>query len=510
MHGLSKSRILAHLQCPRRLWLQVHRPELAEYDDGASARFAAGERVGEVARALEPGGVLIEARDPAEALRATGEIGEIEIGDREIGDRPPFPRMGNGGLSPISPISPLFEPAFQANGVLVRPDILKPDGRGWCMTEVKSAASVKPYHLTDAAVQAWVVRAAGVALARIEVAHVDTAFVYPGGGDYRGLLTHADVTDEIADLEPEVPDWIAGARATLAGDDPRTDPGDHCNDPFACPFLAHCRPEDPAAFPPEILPRGRALAARLREEGFDDLRDVPATRLSHPLHLRILEATRTGRPWIDTNAARILADLPRPLHYLDFETIAFAVPVWAGTRPYQQVPFQWSCHIEDARGAIMHREFLADGTDDPRRAFAETLIEALGTHGAILVWHAAFERSRIHELADAFPDLAADLHAACERIVDLLPITREHYYHPDMRGSWSIKAVLPTIAPELAYDGLAVADGGMAQEAFAEMMRGDTAPERRAELRAGLREYCERDTWGMVRVGQFLLCTRKR
>lgn len=180
-----------------------------------------------------------------------------------------------------------------------------------------------------------------------------------------------------------------------------------------------------------------------------------------------------------------------------------AVPVWAGTRPYMQVPFQWSCHTETAKGEITHSAFLADGQSDPRRSFAESLINVAGADGPIFVYYAPFERTRMQEIADYYPDLAPALHAAINRIVDLHPIARDNYDHPELRGSWSIKAVLPTIAPELAYDNLEVANGGMAQEAFAEIMLPETTPERRQQLHNALLLYCERDTLAMVRIAHY-------
>ena len=180
------------------------------------------------------------------------------------------------------------------------------------------------------------------------------------------------------------------------------------------------------------------------------------------------------------------------------------MPIWADTRPYAtQIPFQWSCHVEAAAGAVTHRAFLADGPDDPRRPFAETLLDAIGDTGPIFVYNAAFERRIMRELAECFPDLAPRLHAAIGRIVDLLPLARAYYYHPEMHGSWSLKAVLPTIAPELASRILEVAHGGMAQEAFREMIHPDTSAERGAALRQALLEYCERDTMALVHLVRY-------
>jgi len=478
--GLSKSRILLHRQCPKRLWLQANRPELAGEDAGATARMAAGTRVGEVARDLYPGGVLIEESTLSQALASTAT--ELARARR-----------------------PVFEATLEADGVLVRVDLLLPDKRRYRIVEVKSATSVKDYYLEDAAVQAWVAREAGVPLSRVEIAHINSAFIYPGDLDYRGLFTHVDVTEAIAPLVEEVPIWSQEARETLAGGEPAVEVGDQCSTPFACPFQNYCwPPADPDSFPPEILPRGRKTAAQLRSDGFADLRDVPEGHLSNATHIRIWRASATGEIELNRAAAELLRSLPFSRYFLDFETIQFAVPIWAGTRPYMQIPFQWSCHVEDATGNVTHREFLAGGNGDPRRPFVDSLIAALDRDGPIFVYNAGFEGARMKELGAAFPEAAPQLDAAIARFVDLLPLTRDNYYHPAMRGSWSIKAVLPTIAPELSYDQLEVADGGTAMQAFAEMLSPDCDEERVTNLRRSLLAYCERDTLALVRLTRFL------
>ena len=479
-HGLSKSRILLHRQCPKRLWLKVHRPELEEVDDGNQARFATGTYVGEVAQRLYPDGVLIDGDDLGQAVIDTQAI-----------------------LSSLK--CPIFEATFQADGVLVRNDLLLPVKDGYRMVEVKSSTSVKDYHLTDAAIQSWVAEQANLPLTSVEIAHIDNSFVYPGGGDYHGLLHYADITEQISELKAEVPNWIKAARETLSGEEPCIAPGIQCDTPFECSFYGYCSPavETKDAYPPEILPYGGALPATLRAEGYTDLRDVPAGRLDNPKHQRIWRATKSGLAELNPEAGKLIATLPYPRYYIDFETINPAVPIWAGTRPYMQVPFQWSCHTEKAKGVMTHSAFLADGQSDPRRSFAESLIGAVGLDGPIFVYNAPFERGRMQEAAEYFPDLAPALKDAIERIVDLLPIAREYYCHPKMYGSWSLKAVLPTIAPELAYGNLEVSNSGMAPEAFAEIMQPETSPERRQQLHNALLQYCERDTLAMVRIAHY-------
>jgi len=185
------------------------------------------------------------------------------------------------------------------------------------------------------------------------------------------------------------------------------------------------------------------------------------------------------------------------------------VPMWIGTRPYQKIPMQWSCHRQDADGKLTQLPPFLDVTgQDPRRAFAESLVAALGGNGTrggiIIVYNAVFERGVLMQLAELFDDLAPALRDMAGRLFDLLPFAREHYYHPAMMGSWSIKRVLPTIAPDLDYGNLeSVQSGDMVEPAYFEMVDAGTPAERKTELEAALLTYCDRDTLGMVRVAEF-------
>ncbi len=478
---LSKSRLVAYLQCPKRLWLQVNRRELAQPGEALENRIAQGNLVGAAAQRLYPDGVLIgHEHDLDAALAATQDA-----------------LAADGDVT-------LFEPALRAADVLVRADVLMRTAGRYRMIEVKSATKVRPYHVTDAAIQAWVARAAGVPVTQAEVAHIDNRFVYPGGGAYQGLLAHVDVTADIAPLEPSIPEWIAGAQRALAGPMPDIAVGPQCREPFECDFHAFCAPVA-GPYPVELLPNGTKLARRLREEGFADLRDVPQERLPRDDHQRIWRATRSGHAELDPAAADALAALAWPRYYFDVETVGPAVPLWPGTRPYQKIAMQWSCHREDADGTLMQLPPYLDTVGaDPRRAFAQSAVAALGDEGAILVYNATFERGVLLELAEAFADLAPALRACANRLFDLLPVARAHYYHPAMLGSWSIKRVLPTIAPDLDYGNLdTVRSGDMVEPVYFEMIDPATPAARRDALAAALLTYCARDTLAMVRLARF-------
>lgn len=503
---LSKSRLLAYRQCPRRLWLQTHRPELAMVDTASAAWMASGSKAGEVFRSLHPEGILIDTDDLGEALRQTRT------------------------LLASQPLRPLFEATLEAGDVLVRIDLLTPDQAGYRLVEAKSSTSVKDYHLDDAAIQTWVAQAAGLSVTGTAIAHIDREFVYPGQQRYQGFFAETRIDREIAARLPLIAHWVKAAQAMLTGQEPDITPGEQCDQPFSCPFLLHCQAPchddgQPAVaasanYPVSILPRSQRLVEELKREGYADLREVPEERLENERQRTVWRATQSGQAIVGEEIRSLARALPYPRYYLDFETIAFAAPRWAGTRPYQQVPFQFSCHTEIAPGIVLPAAYLDCDGNDPRRDFAETLIATVdpaklakmgldapagvsSQPGPILVYNAAFERSRISELAAVFPDLAPALHAVNARLLDLLPLTRAHYYHPAMHGSWSLKAVLPTIEPGLAYEGMAVANGGDAQAAYLELISPETSAERRAVLCQGLLDYCALDTYGLLRLVAF-------
>lgn len=479
-HGLSKSRVMAGIQCHRRLWLETFRREVAKVNANAEARVATGHEIGDLARALLGPGILI------------GHVKELDAA---------LARTGH--LIAARSDATLFEAAFRQEGVLVRADVLRPVEGGYDLIEVKASTQVKDYHLHDCAVQAWVITRAGIPLRRICIAHVNNSFVYQGEGDYRRLLLTEDQTDAVRSRMHNVPDRIDNLKQVLQNPEPGIHTGEQCHKPFDCPFFDYCRAQEPAGpeYPVTILPRAGKLAAQLRAEGYDDLLGVPPYRLTNAVHRRIQKATISQQPFLDGRVRAALRGLQYPRFYLDFETVDFAVPRWVDTRPYQQIPFQWSCHIDRGDGDLEHSEFLDLTGGAPMRGFAESMLTALGDAGPILVYNAGFERTRIRELAMMLPDLAPEFVMLLLRIVDLLPITREHYYHPAMKGSWSIKKVIPTIASELDYDNLHdVASSGDAPLAYLEATHPDTTDARRAELDAALRRYCANDTLAMVKL----------
>lgn len=481
---LSKSKVLAGWQCKKRLWLEVHAPEHAAVSAATERVFRIGHEVGELARRLFPDGTLIG--HDTELSAALAET-------RALVRRPgPFT---------------LYEATFRHEGVLIRADILERDAAGRVrLVEVKASTRVKPVNLIDCAVQAWVLAGAGLAPERVELAHINNQFVYPGDDDYDGLLAFADLSDKVLPLIAEVPRWVAEDRTMLAGPMPEIGVGPQCRNPYECAFIDWCTPPQPD-YPVSCLPGGGKAVWQLLEAGVDDIRDIPPGALTSKTQEWVRRVTVAGQAELKPAAGEALRALAYPRYYFDFETVSFAVPVWAGTRPYQALPFQWSCHVETAPGVVEHREFLADDQGPPMRECAETLLAALGESGPVMVY-TNYEAGVLRTLAELYPDLAPRLEAVIARLYDLHPLVKANYYHPDMRGSWSIKAVLPTVAPELDYAALGeVQEGNAASDAFLELLAPETGEARRAELHVALREYCALDTLAMLRLAQAVAAT---
>ena len=489
MRTFSKSKLLALRQCPKRLWLEVHHPELREDSSATQASFQVGYQVGDIARRIY---------DPD----STGVLIDL--------DKEGFSQAFEHSAELIQTPQPIFEAGFSACGALAFADVMLPkqsDGKlAWRMVEVKSATSVKDYHRDDIAVQAFVAQSAGVALQSIAVAHIDSSWTYPGDEDYRGLLKESDLTEQAFSRTDEVKSWITQAQGVVSeATEPAVDTGDQCSEPFECGFYQYCSRNDPVTeFPVNWLPRfSSAKRKELAQQGVIDLKEVPDALLNDKQQ-RVKENTLANSVYFDAEGA--VADLTPfgfPAYFLDFETIQFAVPIWKGTRPYQQITFQYSLHILSESGQLQQTAFLDLSGNDPSPAFAQKLISDCGTQGPVYVYNAGFETARIRELAERYPEMSQSLLAINARVVDLLPVARERYYHPSQEGSWSIKKVLPAVVPELRYDQLeGVQHGGMAMEAFLEGIHPDTSAERKNEIERQLLAYCNLDTYAMVRLWQ--------
>jgi hypothetical protein len=474
---LSKSRFGHGLQCLKQLWWRVHQPDAPELTATAAlqALFDRGHLVGERARAEFPGGTLIGREQAEYAGKIEDTRAALQAGARAI-----------------------FEASFSADGVFAAVDVLERRSRGFDLIEVKSSVETKPPHLPDVAIQLHVLRRAGVEVSRAEVMHLNRDCRFP---DLSDLFVRDDVTAEAEAFLPAIPGHLERMRAALAGPLPVVEVGPHCDDPYECPFKARCWPTLDDDHVSRLYYANR-VAPALLAGGIELIRDIPeGTRLSE-VQARQVRAVRSGALVVEGPLARSLAALVPPVAYLDFETIAPAIPVWPGCGPYMAVPVQLSCHlVGTGGGAPQHHQHLAEGPGDPRPAMAAAVVRAAAGARTVVAYNAPFERRCLDHLAAAVPSRRQALLELAGKLVDLLPIVRDHVYHPGFGGSFSMKVVAPALVPGIDYAELSIGEGGTASNVLEALLLGDGIDaDDRGTVRAHLLEYCALDTLAMVKI----------
>ena len=493
-HRLTKTRFMAGLECERRLWLQVHRPHDRQPPSVSEVqRMQTGTAFGRQVTKLFKGGVRIEAGadDPDRALEETTQA-----------------------LTGTAPA--LFEPAFVYHDVLIRADVLlrsRNDPSRWSLIEVKSqgnSAGDKPArdrkfkkHHSDMAVQLHVLEGAGVQIEGSSLAWVNSSYARKGKIDWRKLVSIEKQSQPVRNRAKTIGDEVDHALAVIEGSN-MPEPSFAKTRCGACEFNRVCWGDEPSDSVIHLPGLKAKTLTQLQEAGVAHIPDIPKTiRLSatqaaardafeHP------NGAVVDRPRLDG----WLGKLEYPLHYLDFETWGPCVPPFDGTRPYMQVPFQYSLHVQAEPGSeTTHHEFLAEGSTDPRPVLIERLLADIGETGSIVAHHATFERKRIEELAELSPKHRAALLALAARFVDTeTPFKKRWYVHPGLLGRSSIKVVLPVMAPGLGYDDLEIADGSTASIRFGELFELKIAGEEAAQVRRDLLDYCRRDTLAMVKL----------
>jgi len=482
---ISKSKFMAGVQCLKRLYLQVHEPKLATQPNGANeAIIEQGYAVGLLARELFPGGIEVDSSDGlGQAIRSTKEL----VANPEV--------------------PAIFEGAFEHQGVIVKTDILQRRNENhWRLVEVKSTADLKEHHLEDVAIQSYVLSRSGLKLASVWLAHVNRAYVLAGEAvDPRQFFLLRNLTRRAQQLQPSLTFQLRSQFRVLAMPEaPDLPTGPHCTNPVTCEFYDRCNPPRPDHHI-GYLPRIHASATEeLEEMGIESIHDIPDDFELTDIQRRATRCVKSGNPWFSPELRDVLSRLAYPLYFADFETVNRALPPFAGMRPYDQLPFQWSVHVQREPGAEPeHYEFLATDANDPRREFISSLCAVLHGNGSIAVY-SSFESQRLSDLAAWLPEYAERINAIQARLFDLLPVVREHTYHPAYAGSYSIKSVLPALVPHMTYDDMEVADGQDAGLAWESLMRGDLDSGERERIRKALLDYCGQDTLAMVRLLEML------
>ena len=491
-YTLTKSKYTKYRSCPKALWMEVFKSEEEIYDDNALARFAAGHEVGELAK-----GYL-------------GPYEDMTVMDGNVPDCGAMIVRTEDALK--RGVENICEAAFSIDGCYCAVDILHKSGSGYEIYEVKSSTSGdKEIYAWDVAFQKHVLQRCGLPVVGTYLLHIDNTYVRNGEIEIKKLLKKYDIADAVEKELEGLPERLLDAKRILNEGEPETPLSMSCHKPYACPFWQYCSRELPTPSVFDLINLRWTKRISLYLAGKVSFEDINSMKLSATQRMQVDGALK-GEKHIDRDKIRIfLKNLAGPnkslypLYFLDFESIQPVIPIFDGTKPNQQIPTQYSLHIQDSVGAMpRHLEFLAPSKGNPMRAIAERLCQDIPADVIVLVYNQTFERTRLKELADLFPDLKDHLLAIQNNIRDLIvPFQSGYYYLPEMRGSFSIKSVLPALYPddpELDYHALneTCQNGGDAKNLFPHLK--DMQPEEEKQARQALLDYCRLDTLAMVKV----------
>ena len=485
---LSKSTFIRGLQCKKSLYLYKHHYNLKDpTPTSLQAVFDQGTNIGLLAQSLFPNGVDASPENHFKMVESVGKTRDFISQGQTI----------------------IYEATFLYNDVLAALDVLVKDHDGWKAYEVKSSTKVSETYVKDAAIQYYTITNSGIDLKDISIVHINNQYTKDGELDLHQFFSIESVYDQVLDYLPRIPNEVKRLKNVIESPDiPQVDIGNHCTDPYDCDFKGTCWKHIPEYSVFDISRLNKDKKFDLYNQGVLTLHDIDLSQTDlNPNQVLQVQCELSGSSHIDTNEIRnFTSGLNYPLYFLDFETIGPAVPIYDGSRPYQQLVFQYSLHMrETSTSEIEHREYLADPSQDPRIGFIEQLIQDCGSSGDIIVYNIGFEKGKLKDLIEVFPEYSNELSGIVNRLKDLMiPFQQKWYYTPEMKGSYSIKSVLPALVPELSYNDLEIKEGGTASNTFLSMVNG-TFEGDVEETRKQLLEYCELDTYAMVKILEVLI-----
>lgn len=491
---LTKTLILSGIQCEKKLWLDLNQ----EKQRKDKAIFRAGNRFGNVVRNYYGKGLdLSDEKDHKIALTKTNEA----INSKNV--------------------SVIYEGAFLYEETYIRADVLIKEGDHWTLLEAKSATKVKDINFFDVAIQTYIIKKSGLNLKFSKLIIINNEFVYKGNQDYKNLIEEKDLTNDVLVKEKEINSLINKFKPIKDKNCPNIEVGNQCKNPYPCEYLEKCSsPEkniNEVSY--KILPYyGKALDEYCIENNISKLVDVPEDQLqssrkdyANNYHYIIQQAHKSNKAWINQDIRNHFKDWVWPFYFMDFETVQQTVPVIQNTKPFEQLPFQWSVHKWDKpENDIEEFSFLEFENQSMELNFLDKLVKTLGNKGTIFVHNHPFEKSVLNKLKEK-PNLnhfANDIENIIDRIVDTLALTRHNFYSPEMFGKYSLKKIVKGIPTNITYesdDEQSVSDGGDAQLAWFICTDPISKKEDKDKMKQELIKYCAKDTRAMYDLIKYFM-----
>jgi len=479
-HLLSKSSFLKSIQCQKALYLTVNHHKLKDsISEEQQALFNRGNEVGTLAHQLFPGGIDCSPEQRYLFQKAVKKTQNL---------------IGSG-------ISTLYEAVFQHERTLVMLDILHQENGKWYAYEVKSSAKVTKRHILDAALQYHIVTNAGLPLEDVYIITINKEYTKNGPIDLNQFFSITSVLKEVKAKQGYIKENLMNAKYTLQQSRiPKINIGPHCTAPYPCDFIGYCWQNVPENSILNLTGLDKNLKFERYHQGYEKIDDLPQD-FELPLAARIqIQAHQRNQEYINHERLRkFMGNIKYPLYFMDFESFMAALPIYDGTYPYEHIPFQYSLHYQaDENREVQHYEFLAKAGPDPRKDFLERLLADTERPGQLIVFDKNFEKKILNQLKAEFPAYQEYIDDRLQRIIDLsVPFHKLIYYHPAMKGSFKLKAILHAITGNNTYNEYKIEHGGIASLVFEQLIE-EPDPEKVAQTRENLLAYCKMDTEALI------------
>jgi hypothetical protein len=484
--NLSKSRYTTGVTCSKKLWLSCYKKEEA-CDTGNDAVLENGNKVGDLARSLFGEYKLINFDTNFQNM--------IDETNKLLENKPNI----------------ICEASFSYENNFCSVDILKNDIDGVELYEVKSSTKVEDIYIEDITYQTWVLKKCGLNVKKSYLVHINNKYVKNGELDINELFHIEDLTD-ILKLD-EVESKVSELKEIInKKEEPNIDLSSHCHSPYDCPFFKYCTKNLPS---PNVFDLGWGLSfdkkIDMYKRGSITFKDVLDKEKVNDKVLEQIKYTLNNlEPKINKESIKsFMSTLKYPLYFLDFESYQDSIPTIDGTKPYQQLCFQYSLHyLLEEDGELYHKEFLSDDYNgNPMYGLCKELCVDIPLDSCVLVYNQTFEKSRLNEMANMFPEFSEHLLNIKDNIIDLaVPFSKQDYYIKEMGGKYSIKYVLPALYPNdptLDYHNLdQVHKGDEASNAYLSLK--NLSKEEQDILRNNMLKYCCLDTYAMVKLYEVL------
>ena len=495
-YSLTKTLILSGIQCEKKLWFDLSKNDKIESKD--KAIFRLGYRLNDVVR--KHYGKGLDLSDEKEHQVVIDRTKDAIQSDN---------------------INVIYEAGFLFKKTFIRADVLIRKDNQWTMLEAKASTSVKDINISDLAIQSFIVKKSGLDVICNKIIHINKEFIYKGDENYRELIVEVDITKDVLNEEKKVEDLINKFLPIKESTCPKIQVGPQCKNPYPCDYFDKCSPPetDINNVSYKILPYyGKKIETYCKKNKIEKLKDMPKDLLqssrkdyAENYHQIIQEAHIKNIPWVNKDISEQFKKWKMPFYFMDFETIQQGVPIIKNTKPFEQVPFQWSVHKLSEKGKALEEFSFIDFDDqDIELNFLKKLIETLGDKGTIFVHNHPFEKGVLNKLKEKpkMKSYSDQVDSIIDRIEDTLELTRKNFYSPEMFGKYSLKKIIKGIPTQISYeseDEDAVSDGSDAQLAWFKCTDLKTKSWEKDNYKKELIKYCSKDTGAMYDLISYFL-----